>query len=80
MHIRIGTRSENALEKNEYRDIYSLSIDNEDILYFADGEPEDNDMRRNFNDVYQIDEVIKVVYKAGLRGEELNLDFFSIEE
>ena len=41
-------------------------------LSFMDGEPEDNNISRNFSDVYRIGDVIKEAHKAGLEGRPLN--------
>jgi hypothetical protein len=41
------------------------------ILSFYDGEPEDNNLGRNFNDVYLISEALQLAYEAGKRGEPI---------
>ena len=40
-------------------------------LRFRDGEPEDNNLSRNFSDIYNIESIIKEAHNAGLKGEEL---------
>ncbi len=49
-------------------------------LSFADGEPEDNSMNRNFNDVYNITALVEEAYEAGKSGESLEFEFETIEE
>jgi len=40
---------------------------------FCDGEPEDNGLCRNFNDIYSIPEMLKAAHKAGKEGRELKI-------
>lgn len=51
----------------------ALSIDSErTCLSFMDGEPEDNNLSRNFSDVNRIAKLIKEAHAAGLEGRPLN--------
>lgn len=43
-------------------------------LSFFDGEPEDNNLNRNFNDCYSIENLIKKAYEAGKNGEVLEIE------
>lgn len=45
-----------------------------DQVSFYDGEPEDNNLARNFNDVYSIVGLMEMAYEAGKRGEEWKLN------
>ena len=47
-------------------------------LSFLDGRPEDNNLCRNFSDVFSIENIIQEAYEAGKNGEPL--DFEYIEE
>lgn len=44
-------------------------------LHFANGEPEDNNISRNFSDVRRIADLIIQAYEAGRAGEEFRLDY-----
>lgn len=57
---------------DEERDALSVYIEGT-RLSFMDGEPEDNNISRNFSDVERIGEAIKEAHKAGLEGRPLNL-------
>ena len=60
------------LTDDDYVEI--LTIDAGDIkLEFGDSPPEDNTLKRNFQDVYKIEELIKKAYEAGKNGEDLEL-------
>lgn len=51
----------------------ALSIDSEQTcLSFMDGEPEDNNLSRNFSDVDRIVKLIKEAHAAGLEGRPLD--------
>ena len=62
-----------------YGSLY-ISIDGTKVLNFCDGEPEDNNLGRNFNDCYIIPDILKKVHEAGLRGEPLEFSESRIEE
>lgn len=51
-----------------------------DSLSFFDGEPEDNNINRNFNDVYNIASMLKLAYECGKRGEEYEYEEEEEEE
>jgi hypothetical protein len=64
--------------QGEDRDSYIINAYDENAkklveLSFFDGEPEDNALCRNFNDVYKIERLVKYVYEAGLRNEKLDI-------
>lgn len=62
-------------EEDEY-ETYSVTIETEEFkggVSFMDGEPEDATMSRDFSDVYNIPELLKEAYKAGLRGESFEM-------
>ena len=44
-------------------------------LSFHDGESEDNNISRNFNDILKIEELLEIAFNAGKSGEELNITY-----
>lgn len=44
------------------------------VAAFRDGEPEENCLAINFNDVYKIEELIKAAYEAGRAGEPFDIE------
>ncbi len=44
-------------------------------LAFVDGEPEDNNMSRNFDDVFSISELVKHANELGLAGKKIEFVF-----
>lgn len=79
MKIIISRLSEEELERREYQDKFSIDVD-ETRLYFADGEPEDNNLSRNFSDVYSIPKLLKKAYNAGKNGEKFEIEEKEIDE
>lgn len=68
-------------KSNEYGDntkfVVELRNDSDLIvlrLDFCNGEPEDNSLGRNFNDVFYIEEAIRIAYEAGKNGEKLEVE------
>ena len=49
-------------------------VSDKNRLSFHDGEPEDNNLGRNFNSCYSIDRLIREAYEAGKNGEELIIE------
>jgi hypothetical protein len=74
MKITIETYSEKACEENDYCGKFVLKIDGKKFMSFYDGEPEDSNLGRNFNDVFSIPELIQRVYDAGKSGEVLEIE------
>ena len=66
----------------EYRDGISIKLETnseKSHLKFLDGEPEDNSLSRNFNDVYSIPDLLIQAYEAGKSGEELRLSNITVD-
>lgn len=61
-------------DEDEGRLYYRIEVDGKKFVEFCDGEPEDNSIGRNFNDIYLIDELIRKAHKAGYAGEELKVE------
>ncbi|KKL45057.1 hypothetical protein LCGC14_2359510 [marine sediment metagenome] len=72
--------TERELARRGYRDTVEIKIDGSTVLEFPDGEPEDNNMSRNFNDIYGIVNVLKQVHAAGVAGESLAVIFEEVGE
>lgn len=63
VHLKTETYGE------EMRQSIEISIDGEEVLSVHDGEPEDNNLCRNFNDCWNIVGMMKMAHEAGQRGE-----------
>lgn len=66
----------------DYRDFVCIKIDGKIVASFADGEPEDNSLGRNFNDVHKIGELMKLAFEAGKNDDSFDYEYkkLSIEE
>ena len=54
--------------------VEGLTIETDDMkLQFEDSPPEDNTLKRNFQDIYKIEELIKKAYLAGKNDEEFKV-------
>ena len=54
---------------------YQIHIDDKRVFGVHDGEPEDNTIGRNFNDVLIIVNLMKKAYLAGKAGEEFEVEW-----
>lgn len=81
MEITVKELSDDALEENDWRQIFRLEIDGKKVLMASDGgEPEDNILGRDLNFVYSIPNLMKEAYEAGKRGEEFILETIEVKD
>lgn len=71
-------------DRNDWRQAYEIEAADDQgsrvALSFYDGEPEDANISRDFNDVLSIPDIIKLAHQAGVNGEVLNIEQLEIEE
>jgi len=70
MKVKLISSPEDELEYP----FFEIHIDDKLELSFCDGEPEDNNMCRNFNDVYSIPDLLRKAYEAGKAGESFEVE------
>lgn len=73
MKIEIINRSEKAIEECDYRGAVEFNIDGKREAGFADGEPEDSNLCRDFSDVYSIPGLMRKAWEAGKAGEQFEV-------
>ena len=79
MKIEIYYRDDETLEAKDYKNSIIINITTEIAeisLHFEDGEIEDNNISRNFNDIIAIKDALLIAYNAG----KMNEPFEIIEE
>lgn len=74
MKIKVVER----IDELDYTGMMEIYIDGRREFTVYDGEPEDNNLSRNFNDCWSIPELMRKAYEAGRNGEEFDLKY--IEE
>ena len=80
MQVKVITLSEKGFEDNEWQGWIKIVVDGERALSFSDGEPEDNNLGRNFNDVYNIAAMMRKAHASGRAGEEFSLENEKVDE
>jgi hypothetical protein len=63
---------QSLMEKDRYErcgDILVIYINDKRVFYAMDGEPEDSNLSRDFNDCWSIPDLMKTAYEAGKNGE-----------
>lgn len=78
--IEMLTRSEAALEDHDYYDEVLVNINDEKVFSVHDGEPEDNNLSRNFSSCYGILDLMENCYKLGLENKTVEFNTGDIEE
>lgn len=70
-------------DDNDWRGSYDVELKtnhNNMRIKFVDGEVEDANLSRDFNDVYDIPQMLIEAYEAGRRGESLDVVERELEE
>ena len=80
MKIEIIERSEKEVEKCDYRSAMQIKFDGKVVFEVGDGEPEDSNLSRDFNDVFLIPDMLKKVYEVGQSGEELYIIYSTSDD
>ena len=65
---------------SEWRDYFDVDVDGNHVFGVGDGEPEDSNLGRNFNDVFKLPDLMRMAYEAGQRGEELTFEREDVDE
>lgn len=63
-----------AEDEDDCRSAFSIFVDGERLFKFVDGEPEDNNLARNFNDILKIHELVEKTKEACKNGEEIEVE------
>lgn len=80
MKIEMLSLTENAIADRDYRDYIEIKFDGKCLFSVHDGEPEDNNLSRNFNSCYGILDLLKKAYEVGKRGENLEIISTEVDE
>jgi len=80
MKVELETLSEEGLERRDYRNFLSISIDGKSVFRVIDGEPEDANLDRDFNDCWKITDLMEASFLAGQRGETFELEIVEVDE
>jgi len=80
MKIEMLSLTEEAVEKRDYCNILVIKIDGKKEFSVYDGEPEDANLYRNFNDCWKITDLMKKAYQAGVNGEPFEVTDKLVDE
>ena len=69
MKITEISRSQELLEKCDWRNCLTIKINDEDAFQVCDGEPEDANLSRDFSDCWRIVKLMKMAYEAGKNAQ-----------
>ena len=80
MKIKVLSLTEEAFDKRDYRDVMEILIDDKSVFCVYDGEPEDANLRRDFNDCIVVPDLMKMAYEAGVAGETFEIEYLKVDE
>ncbi|MDQ0174413.1 hypothetical protein [Bacillus chungangensis] len=59
----------NTIDEDEMREALTIQVNGKTLFNVFDGEPEDRLLMRDFNDCYNIVDLMRLAYQAGRDGE-----------
>ena len=80
MEVKVLRCTEIQLEDRDYRDVLEIYVNGKRVFNVGDGEPEDSNLARDFNDCYSITDMIQSAFTAGQEGECLTITRGDIED
>ncbi len=80
MKVKQTVFSEKGLKKWDWRSMLKIEINGKKEFWFLDGEPEDANCNRDFNDVYKIVKAMKRAYEAGVAGENFEIEKVEVND
>ena len=81
MKIIERSLTEEARNKNDYKDSYAIIVDGvEEVAANDYGEPEDNTLGRDLNFVYSIVPLMRRAWESGKNGEAFEVSEEQVEE
>ncbi len=80
MKVTVISLTEKELERRDYSDILGIEIDGKSVFMVNDGEPEDANLRRDFNDCLKIPALLKQAHEAGVKGEPFEIETTKVDE
>ena len=80
MKVEIYSLTKDEFERRDYCNALQIKINGKDEFEVYDGEPEDNNLSRNFSDCFSIEKLMELVYQAGINGEDYTVDYLEVDE
>lgn len=80
MKVKETRGSEKFQEKYDYRNMLKIEVDGKQVMRFLDGEPEDANLSRDFNDAYGIVDLLEKAYDAGYKREGFKVERIEVDE
>jgi len=80
MKLSVYSLTNEELKKRDYSNAFMLKINGKTVLSVADGEPEDNNLSRNFSDILSIPRLLQQVYDAGTLHDGFEIEFIETDE
>jgi hypothetical protein len=75
MKVKVVTTTD-----SEYNQSMEIYIEKHLAFSVYDGEPEDNNLGRNFEDCFSVPELMKKAYEAGKNGQKFELYYVEEDE
>ena len=72
--MKMKVKGVSSTNKHDWRCHYHIEVNGKSKASFTDGEPEDANMGRDFNDIFSIIGLMRMAYEAGKNGEDFEYE------
>ena len=80
MEAKVISLTDEVIERRDYRNAMEIHINGKMVFSVYDGEPEDANLRRDFNDCWKIPSLLEMAHRAGIAGEKLSIVHEKVDE
>lgn len=80
MKIEVITLSDKGMEEFDFRQMLTIKVDGKTVFNVMDGEPEDANLMRDFNDCLAIPELMEMAFNAGKQGDEISIERVEVDD
>lgn len=80
MKVTVLSLTDESIKRREYKDVLTIEIDGKRVFEVYDGESEDANLMRDFNDCFKIPDLLRSAYEAGKAGEDFSVEIERVDE
>ena len=80
MKITVKSLTNEAIKNWDYHEAMAIVIDGKQCFSVHDGELEDANLCRDFNDCWKIPELMERAFNAGKNGEKFEIENLKLDE
>lgn len=80
MKVTVKSLTKEESARRDYRQALGIDIDGKQAFCVSDGESEDATLNRDFNDCYQVPNLMRQAHEAGAKGAPFEIEKVEVDE